>query len=207
MFVLETKKKANVVKFFVSEEVLPQTLSLLQTRAIPLGIELVIGNHENFDFSSEFYGALLQYPGKYGQVNDYAEFARKAQENEIKVAVAADILSLVLLTPPGEWGVDVVVGTTQRFGIPLGYGGPHAAFFATKEAYKRNIPGRIIGLTKDTDGNDALRMALQTREQHIKRDKATSNICTAPSFIGGNGRHVCSISWTRRVKRYSYKSS
>ena len=177
------QKKDGVLKFFVSEEVLPQTLSLLQTRSAPLNIELVVGNHEEFDFDASFYGALLQYPGKYGVVYDYASFAQKAQENNIKVAVAADILSLVLLTPPGEWGVDVVVGTTQRFGIPLGYGGPHAAFFATKEAYKRNIPGRIIGLTKDTDGNPALRMALQTREQHIKRDKATSNICTAQVLL------------------------
>ncbi len=178
-----TQKKTNVVKFFVSEEVLPQTLSLLQTRAIPLGIELVIGNHEEFSFTTDFYGALLQYPGKYGQVHDYASFVAKAKELDIKVAVAADILSLVLLTPPGEFGVDVVVGTTQRFGIPLGYGGPHAAFFATKEAYKRNIPGRIIGVTKDTDGKVAMRMALQTREQHIKRDKATSNICTAQVLL------------------------
>lgn len=177
------QKKSGAVKFFVSEEILPQTLSLLETRAIPLGIELVIGDHETFDFSEEFYGALLQYPGKHGQVNDYASFVEKAKENEIKVAVAADILSLVLLTPPGEWGVDAVVGTTQRFGIPLGYGGPHAAFFATKEEYKRSIPGRIIGITKDTDGNPALRMALQTREQHIKRDKATSNICTAQVLL------------------------
>lgn len=177
------QKKEGVLKFFVSEEVLPQTLELLKTRANPLNIELVIGNHEEFDFSSSFYGALLQYPGKYGQVNDYADFVQKAQSNDIKVAVAADILSLVLLTPPGEWGVDVVVGTTQRLGIPLGYGGPHAAFFATKEAYKRSIPGRIIGMTKDTDGNAALRMALQTREQHIKRDKATSNICTAQVLL------------------------
>lgn len=177
------QKKDGTLKFFVSEEVLPQTLSLLQTRSTPLGIELVIGNHEEFDFSDGFYGALLQYPGKHGQVHDYAEFVQKAKTNDIKVAVAADILSLVLLTPPGEWGVDVVVGTTQRFGIPLGYGGPHAAFFATKEDYKRNIPGRIIGVTKDTDGNPALRMALQTREQHIKRDKATSNICTAQVLL------------------------
>ncbi|TMU57621.1 aminomethyl-transferring glycine dehydrogenase [Flagellimonas algicola] len=177
------QKKEGALKFFVSEEVLPQTLSLLQTRSKPLGIELIIGNHEKFDFSNEFYGALLQYPGKHGQVHDYAGFVEKAKENDIKVAVSADILSLVLLTPPGEWGVDVVVGTTQRFGIPLGYGGPHAAFFATKEAYKRNIPGRIIGITKDTDGNPALRMALQTREQHIKRDKATSNICTAQVLL------------------------
>jgi len=177
------QKKEGILKFFVSEEILPQTLSLLKTRATPLGIELVVGNHETFEFSKEFYGAILQYPGKHGQVHDYAKFVEQAKANEIKVAVAADILSLVLLTPPGAWGVDVVVGTTQRFGIPLGYGGPHAAFFATKEAYKRNIPGRIIGLTKDTDGNPALRMALQTREQHIKRDKATSNICTAQVLL------------------------
>ncbi|SHI88398.1 glycine dehydrogenase [Arenibacter nanhaiticus] len=177
------QKKNNVVKFFVSEEILPQTLSLLQTRSTPIGIELVIGNHEEFSFTEDFYGALLQYPGKHGQVHDYAAFVAKAAEKNIKVAVAADILSLVLLTPPGEFGADVVVGTTQRFGIPLGYGGPHAAFFATKEAYKRNIPGRIIGVTKDTDGKRALRMALQTREQHIKRDKATSNICTAQVLL------------------------
>ena len=177
------QKKNNVLKFFVSEEVLPQTLSLLETRSAPLNIELVIGNHQEFDLTPDYFGALLQYPGKYGQVHDYSDFVKKAQDNDIKVAVAADILSLVMLTPPGEWGVDVVVGTTQRFGIPLGYGGPHAAFFATKEAYKRHIPGRIIGLTKDTDGNPALRMALQTREQHIKRDKATSNICTAQVLL------------------------
>ncbi|MAD96658.1 MAG: glycine dehydrogenase (aminomethyl-transferring) [Flavobacteriaceae bacterium] len=177
------QKKAGVVKFFVSEEILPQTYSLLQTRAIPLGIELVVGNHEEFDFSTDFYGAIVQYPGKYGQVNDYAEFVRKSNENGIKVAFAADILSLVKLRAPGELGADVVVGTTQRFGIPLGYGGPHAAFFATKEKYKRNIPGRIIGVTRDLNGNRALRMALQTREQHIKREKATSNICTAQVLL------------------------
>jgi glycine dehydrogenase len=177
------QKKNNVSKFFVSEEVLPQTISLLKTRAIPLEIELVIGNHEEFNFSKDFFGALLQYPGKSGQVYDYAGFVEQAKSADIKVAVAADILSLVNLRAPGEFGVDVVVGTTQRFGIPLGYGGPHAAYFATKEAYKRNIPGRIIGVTKDTDGGRALRMALQTREQHIKRDKATSNICTAQVLL------------------------
>ena len=177
------QKKNEVTKFFVSEEVLPQTLALLQTRSKPLGIELVIGNHKEFSFDTDFYGALLQYPGKYGQVYDYTSFVSKAKENDIKVAVAADILSLVLLKAPGEFGVDVVVGTSQRFGIPLGYGGPHAAFFATREEYKRNIPGRIIGVTRDTDGKRALRMALQTREQHIKRDKATSNICTAQVLL------------------------
>ena len=177
------QKKNNIHKFFVSEEILPQTLSVLQTRSAPIGVELVIGNHETFDFSSEFYGAILQYPGKFGQVYDYADFIAKAAANEIKVAVAADILSLTKLTPPGEMGAAVVLGTSQRFGIPLGYGGPHAAYFATKDEYKRSMPGRIIGVTVDTDGNRALRMALQTREQHIKRDKATSNICTAQVLL------------------------
>ena len=177
------QKKNKVNKFFVSVEILPQTLSVLQTRSTPIGVELVIGNHETFDFSGEFFGAILQYPGKYGQVYDFAGFIGKAKENEIKVAVAADILSLVKLTSPGEIGADVVVGTTQRFGIPMGYGGPHAGFFATKEEYKRSMPGRIIGVTIDTNGNRALRMALQTREQHIKREKATSNICTAQVLL------------------------
>ena len=177
------QKKAGVCKFFVSEEILPQTLSVLQTRSTPIGVELVIGNHKDFDFSDEFYGAILQYPGKHGQVYDYTNFVAKANENNIKVAVAADILSLVKLKAPAEFGVDVVVGTTQRFGIPLGYGGPHAGYFATKEKYKRSIPGRIIGVTKDKNGERALRMALQTREQHIKREKATSNICTAQVLL------------------------
>ena len=177
------QKKNNICKFFVSEEILPQTLSVLQTRSSPIGVELVIGNHQEFDFSKEFFGAILQYPGKYGQVYDYADFIKKANQNEIKVGVAADILSLVKLTPPGEMGADVVVGTTQRFGIPMGYGGPHAAYFATKDEYKRSMPGRIIGVSQDTDGNRALRMALQTREQHIKREKATSNICTAQVLL------------------------
>jgi glycine dehydrogenase len=177
------QKKNNINKFFVSEEILPQTLSVLQTRSTPIGVELVIGNHETFDFSSEYFGAILQYPGKFGQVHDYTAFIAKAAASEIKVAVAADILSLAKLTPPGEMGAAVVLGTTQRFGIPLGYGGPHAAYFATKEEYKRSMPGRIIGVTVDTDGNRALRMALQTREQHIKRDKATSNICTAQVLL------------------------
>ncbi len=177
------QKKNNVTKFFVSEEILPQTLSVLQTRSTPLRIELVVGNHENFDFSADFFGAILQYPGKFGQVHDYAGFIAKAAENEIKVAVAADILSLAKLTPPGEMGAAVVVGTTQRFGIPMGYGGPHASYFATKEEYKRSMPGRIIGVSIDTDGNRALRMELGTREQHIKREKATSNICTAQVLL------------------------
>ena len=177
------KKKSGAHKFFVSNEILPQTLSLLQTRSIPIGIELVIGNHEDFNFGDDFFGAILQYPGKFGQIFDYESFVSKANKNKIKVAVAADILSLVKLKAPGEFGASVVVGTTQRFGIPLGYGGPHAAYFATKEAYKRSIPGRIIGVTKDKNGKRALRMALQTREQHIKRERATSNICTAQVLL------------------------
>ena len=177
------QKKNNVCKFFVSEEILPQTLSVLQTRSTPIGVELVVGNHQEFDFSTDFFGAILQYPGKYGQVYDYADFIKTANDKEIKVAVAADILSLTKLTPPGEMGAAVVVGTTQRFGIPMGYGGPHAAYFATKDEYKRSMPGRIIGVSQDADGNRALRMALQTREQHIKREKATSNICTAQVLL------------------------
>ncbi|WP_177761209.1 aminomethyl-transferring glycine dehydrogenase [Flavobacterium sp. I3-2] len=177
------QKKNNANKFFVSEEVLPQTLSVLQTRSTPIGVELVVGNHETFNFSEEFFGVMLQYPGKYGQVHDYGDFINTAKTKDIKVAVAADILSLVRLKSPGEMGADVVVGTTQRFGIPLGFGGPHAGFFATKEEYKRSMPGRIIGISQDTNGNRALRMALQTREQHIKREKATSNICTAQVLL------------------------
>lgn len=177
------QKKAGINKFFVSENILPQTLALLKTRSNPIGIELVVGKEETFDFSEEYFGALLQYPGKDGQITDIKSFISKANDNKIKVAVAADILSLVKLEAPGKFGADVVVGTTQRFGIPMGYGGPHAAYFATKEAYKRDLPGRIIGITKDANGNRALRMALQTREQHIKRDKATSNICTAQVLL------------------------
>ena len=177
------QKKNEVIKFFVDEQILPQTLSLLQTRSNPLGIELVVGNVNNFDFTPDYFAAIIQYPGKEGQINDIGTFISNANSASIKVAVAADILSLVKLEAPGKFGADVVVGTTQRFGIPMGYGGPHAAYFATKEDYKRSFPGRIIGVTKDVNGNRALRMALQTREQHIKRDKATSNICTAQVLL------------------------
>ena len=177
------KKKAGANQFFVSEDCLPQTITLLETRAEPVGIELIIGDHREFEFTEMIFGALLQYPTATGEVFEYREFTKKAHSAEVGVAVAADLLSLALLEAPGEWGADVVVGTSQRFGIPMGYGGPHAAYFATKESYKRNIPGRIIGLSKDLDGKPALRMALQTREQHIKREKATSNICTAQVLL------------------------
>jgi len=178
-----TQKKSGANRFYVSDKILPQTLSLLQTRATPVGIELVVADEDAILFDESFFGALYQYPGKYGRIIDLEAQVKKAKEHEVKVAVAADLLALTLLEAPGQYGVDVVVGSTQRFGIPLGYGGPHAAYFATLTAYKRNIPGRIIGQTRDLDGKPALRMALQTREQHIKRDKATSNICTAQVLL------------------------
>ena len=183
LFAVRTRdqKKNNVQRFFVDQNTLPQTISLLQTRAQPIGIELVIGAIDALDDS--FFGALFQYPGKNGTIIDLAAAMETAKTLAIKTVVAADLLALTLLEAPGNYGADVVVGTTQRFGIPLGYGGPHAAYFATKAEYKRNIPGRIIGQTRDLDGNPALRMALQTREQHIKRDRATSNICTAQVLL------------------------
>ena len=177
------QKKDEVLDFFVDEQILPQTLSLLQTRSTPLGIKLVVGDLSSAKLDANFFGALVQYPGKYGAIPDLKRFKQRCEPHDIRIAIAADIMSLIVLEAPGHYGVDVVVGTTQRFGIPLGYGGPHAAFFATKSEYKRSIPGRIIGKTVDTDGNPALRMALQTREQHIKRDKATSNICTAQVLL------------------------
>jgi len=177
------QKKQDACQFFVDENILPQTLSLLKTRANPMGIELTVGDPNTSTFSENYFGSIFQYPGRNGALPDLKSWMDKAQEFGISTVVAADIMSLVLLENPGSYGADVVVGTTQRFGIPLGYGGPHAAFFATKSHYKRNIPGRIIGQTKDLDENPALRMALQTREQHIKRDRATSNICTAQVLL------------------------
>jgi glycine dehydrogenase len=173
----------NAHKFFVSELCFKQTIDVLVTRAEPTGIEIVIGNHETIQFDNTYFGAIIQYPAINGDVIDYAAFMANAKQNNVLVTVAADILSLTLLTPPGEWGADVVVGTSQRFGVPMGYGGPHAGFFATKDAYKRQMPGRLIGVSIDSQGNSALRMALQTREQHIKREKATSNICTAQVLL------------------------
>lgn len=182
MLYAETKK-ANAHKFFVSELVFPQTIDVLKTRTGPIGVELVIGDHNTVTLDDSFFGALVQYPAGDGNIFDYSEFMAKAIEQNVLVAVAADLLSLTLLTPPGEWGADVVVGSAQRFGVPMGYGGPHAGFFATKDAYKRQMPGRLIGVSIDSQGNRALRMALQTREQHIKREKATSNICTAQVLL------------------------
>lgn len=177
------RKNQQACKFFVSELLFPQTIDILKTRANPFGIDLIIGDHDSFELQEDFFGAIIQYPAGNGSVLDYTGFAQKAHNKNVKVTVIADLLSLTLLTPPGEWGADIVVGTTQRFGVPMGFGGPHAAYFATKEEYKRSIPGRIIGVTIDSNNNYALRMALQTREQHIRRDKATSNICTAQALL------------------------
>jgi glycine dehydrogenase len=177
------KKKINATKFFVSKDCLPQTIALIETRSQPLGIQLIIGDHLNFKFTPEIFGCLIQYPCATGEIYDYKIFTEQAHANDANVCVAADLLSLAILNPPGSWGADIVVGTTQRFGIPMGYGGPHAAYFATKDSFKRSVPGRIIGLSIDQDGNPAMRMALQTREQHIKREKATSNICTAQVLL------------------------
>jgi len=175
------KKGANV--FLVSKDLFPQTVEVLKTRADSSAIELLIEDHAEFELDELVFGCMVQYPNQKGEIVDYSDLAAKTKEKDIPLAVAADILSLALLTPPGEWGADVVFGSSQRMGVPMGYGGPHAAFFATTEAYKRQIPGRIIGISKDINGKAALRMALQTREQHIKREKATSNICTAQALL------------------------
>ncbi|MBR1774213.1 MAG: aminomethyl-transferring glycine dehydrogenase [Bacteroidales bacterium] len=175
--------KDNVNKFFIDENLFPQCIDVMKTRALPKGIELVIGNAQNVNLDNTFYGAIVQYPDCFGQVNDYKQFISNAHAAGLKVAVSADLLSLALLVAPGELGADAVTGTAQRFGNPMGFGGPAAAFMACTEEFKRNIPGRIIGLTLDKQGNKAFRLALQTREQHIKRDKATSNICTATALM------------------------
>ena len=176
-------RRRDADTFFVSEDCHPQTIEVVKGRAEPMGVEVVVGDHQDFDFTDNVFGALVQYPTTDGAVTDYADFCERAHAADAYVAVAADLLSLTLLQAPGTWGADAVVGSTQRFGVPMGYGGPHAAFFATKEAHKRQVPGRMIGVSKDADGNMALRMALQTREQHIRRGRATSNICTAQVLL------------------------
>ena len=175
------RKEAN--KFFVDNTIFPQTIDIIKTRALPVGVELVFGDYQSAELDESFFGAIVQYPDANGDIRDYTAFTNHAHDKGVLVAAAADLMALTLITPPGEWGADAVVGNTQRFGVPLGYGGPHAAYFATREAYKRQIPGRIIGVSMDAKGKPALRMALQTREQHIKRDKATSNICTAQVLL------------------------
>lgn len=175
--------KTGATTFWVSEACHPQTIAVVQTRAKPLGIEVVVGNHLTAQFDSSVFGVLLQYPATDGVIYDYQEVVDRSHDAGALVTVAADLLSLTLLKPPSEFGADIVVGNTQRFGVPLGYGGPHAAYFATREVYKRQLPGRLVGVSKDVHGQPALRLALQTREQHIRRDKATSNICTAQVLL------------------------
>lgn len=175
------KKNSNV--FFISDEVFPQTIDVLKTRSVPAGIQLRIGNLKNIELTDDIFGILVQYPSANGEIYDYSELFKEAESKGIFKAVAADLLSLAILTPPAEFGADVVIGSTQRFGVPMGFGGPHAAYFATKEEFKRQVPGRIIGVSIDSHGKPALRMALQTREQHIKREHATSNICTAQVLL------------------------
>ena len=182
MFYRETKV-ANCNIFFISDRCHPQTIDVLKTRSAPFGIELFIGDHQSFEFNDNIFGALVQYPVTDGEIFDYSDFCNSAHESGAYVAVAADIMSLLLLTPPGEFGADVAIGNTQRFGVPMGYGGPHAAYFAANEKFQRKIPGRVIGITIDRHGNQAYRMALQTREQHIRRENATSNICTAQVLL------------------------
>jgi len=176
------QKSTDQNKFYVDSNIFPQTLAVLSTRAKPLNIELIVGDIKELN-EDEVFGCIIQYPGKDGKLEEIDNFLESINNENLKVIIAVDLMSIVLIEPPNPDKIDVVVGTTQRFGIPLGYGGPHAAFFATKEKYKRNIPGRIIGVTKDLDGDYSLRMALQTREQHIKRDRATSNICTAQVLL------------------------
>jgi glycine dehydrogenase len=173
----------NRKKFFVADNCHPQTIAVVQTRAKPLGIEIKIGDCSQFKFDNTFFGALVQYPATDGAIYDYADFVREAHDTGALVVVAADILALTLLKPPGEFGADVAVGNTQRFGVPLGFGGPHAAYFATRDEFKRHMPGRLVGVSHDAEGRPAYRLALQTREQHIRRDKATSNICTAQVLL------------------------
>ncbi len=177
------QKKAGVKRFFVDQDIFPQTLAVLQTRAKALDIEIIKGDYRNVMIDESYFGAIVQYPSATGKINEYKEFGDTLHNLDIALVVAADLMALSLLTPPGEWGADVVVGSTQRFGLPMAYGGPHAGYFVAKESYKRHIPGRIIGVSLDAQGNKALRMALQTREQHIKREKATSNICTAQVLL------------------------
>src|SRR5437764_3845968 len=173
----------NRKTFFVADNCHPQTIAVVQTRAKPLGIEIKIGDYSRFKFDNTIFGALVQYPATDGAIYDYADFGKRAHDAGALVVVAADILALTLIKPPGEFGADVAIGNTQRFGVPLGFGGPHAAYIATRDQFKRHLPGRLVGVSHDAEGRPAYRLALQTREQHIRRDKATSNICTAQVLL------------------------
>ena len=177
------KVKNDARVFVVDERVFPQTLAIILTRAKYLDYDVIVTDVFKYNFTDDIFGILIQYPDQYGEILDYTDVVNKAKNIDAKVVVAADIMSLALLTPPGEWGADIVIGSTQRMGLPMGFGGPHAGYMATKLDYIRQMPGRIIGVSIDANGNKALRMTLQTREQHIKRERATSNICTAQALL------------------------
>lgn len=195
-----SQAKAGIDKFFIDDKCYTQSIDVIRPRAEAVGVKLVIGDIQTADLTDGYFGMMLQYPDKEGAVRNYAELMKVAQENELKTVVASDLMALCLLEAPGDWGADVVVGNTQRFGVPMGYGGPHAGFFATREDYKRHIPGRIIGVSRDRSGRPALRMALQTREQHIRRDKATSNICTAQALLAIMASMYAVFHGPRRLK-------
>ncbi len=180
--------------FLVSSGCHPQTIEVVKTRARASGVEVIVGDHRSFQFTAQVAGVLAQYPDTWGEIQDYSGLVAQAHAAGALVAIAADLLSLTLLRPPGEFGADIALGSAQRFGVPLGYGGPHAAYFATRQAFRRHMPGRIVGVSKDSRGRPALRLALQTREQHIRREKATSNICTAQALPGQPGLDVCLLS-------------
>lgn len=201
MTLMQRVGKSKNTKIFVAKDCLPQTIAVVETRAAPLGIDVVVGDPASDLVPADVFGVVLQYPGVDGDIQDYAGLVDSVHEAGALVTVAADILSLAVLTPPGEWGADVVVGSAQRFGVPLGYGGPHAAFMAAREEYKRSVPGRIIGVSSDSHGNTALRMALQTREQHIRRDKATSNICTAQVLLANVASMYCVYHGPEGIRR------
>jgi glycine cleavage system P protein (glycine dehydrogenase) len=219
------KAKANANVLFIDKNVFPQTIDVVKSRAIPLGVEIIVDDFESYELTDKVYGVIIQYPAKNGKINDYKSFVEKVHAIDANVTVAADILSLALLTPPGEWGADVVVGNTQRFGVPMGFGGPHAGYFATTEKFKRSLPGRIIGVSVDRHNKPALRMALQTREQHIKRERATSNICTAQALLAtmagmyavyhgqegirriANHAHSCALQVKEAIQKLGYEVS
>ncbi len=186
--------KNKSMQFFIAANVHPQTIDVIKTRAQFIEVDIIIDDPDKLE-QYDVFGALLQYPATNGHVEDLTNIIASAHNKKTLVTVASDLLALTLLTPPGEMGADVVIGSAQRFGVPMGFGGPHAGFMATKDQYKRTMPGRVIGVSKDAKGNSALRMAMQTREQHIRREKATSNICTAQALLCQYGRFLCVISW------------
>jgi glycine dehydrogenase len=204
LFDVRNKKSKNdeINKLFIEKTVFPQTIDVVKGRAIPKGIEVVVDSIDKFDANENYFAIILQYPDGNGEIHDYSSFIKNAKANDVYVVMCADIMSLALITPPGELGADIAVGSTQRFGVPIGYGGPHAAYMACSEEFTRQIPGRIIGVSIDKHGNRALRMALQTREQHIKREKSHIKYLYGTSTISNNGKYVCYLSWCRRYKKY-----